>query len=156
MKICPRLTLPKNQGFTLVEMMVTMVLIIALLYFLITTVSQTQAVMTRTTEKVAQFQSARSGFEAMTRRLSQATLNTYWRAHDNDITTATTAFKFRRQSELHFISGPTKRFLGPPHSCQILLLPWRRPTPPTRCFSGTDGLFRRYHAGWNRPAAHLP
>ena len=112
MKICPRLTLPKNQGFTLVEVMVTMVLVIALLYFLITTVSQTQAVMTRTTEKVAQFQSARSGFEAMTRRLSQATLNTYWRAHDNDITTATTAFKFRRQSELHFISGPTKRFFS--------------------------------------------
>ncbi len=102
----------KNQGFTLVEVMLTTVLIIGLMYFLVTAVSQTQTVMTRTTEKVVQFQSARSGFEAMTRRLSQATLNTYWRAHDGDVTTATTAFKFRRQSELQFISGPTKRFFG--------------------------------------------
>ena len=86
--------------------------IAGLMYFLITTIDQTQKVWVRTTEKVVEFQSARSAFESMTRRLSQATLNAYWRAHEGDPTTSKAAFKFRRQSELQFISGPTERFFG--------------------------------------------
>jgi uncharacterized protein (TIGR02599 family) len=51
--------------------------------------------------RIQQFRSARNAFETMTRRLSQATLNTYW---DYDNPSAPT--KYLRQSELRFISGP--------------------------------------------------
>jgi uncharacterized protein (TIGR02599 family) len=74
-------------------------------------VDQTQRVWQRTRSKTTQFQSARAAFDAMARRLSQATLNTYWRAHETDVTTEIAQLRFRRQSELQFISGPTTRFL---------------------------------------------
>ncbi len=92
--------------------MLSTAVIAGLMYFLISTIDQTQKVWVRTNEKITEFQSARSAFESMTRRLSQATLNTYWRAHDTDISTAKAAFKFRRQSELQLISGPAARFFG--------------------------------------------
>ena len=105
-------TVSNRAGFTLIELLLSTAVIAGLMYFMISTIDQTQKVWVRTSEKVTEFQSARSAFESMTRRLSQATLNTYWRAHDTDPTNAVAAFKFRRQSELQFISGPTKRFFG--------------------------------------------
>lgn len=105
-------SLSNKAGFTLIELLLSTAVIAGLMYFLITTIDQTQKVWVRSTEKVVEFQSARSAFESMTRRLSQATLNAYWRAHEGDPTTAKAAFKFRRQSELQFISGPTQRFFG--------------------------------------------
>ncbi len=101
-----------GAGFTLIELLLSTVVIAGLMYFLVATIDQTQKVWVRTTEKVVEFQSARSAFESMTRRLSQATLNAYWRAHDTDRSAASVSFKFRRQSELQFISGPTERFFG--------------------------------------------
>ena len=101
-----------RAGFTLVELMLSVAVIAALMYFMISTIDQTQKVWVRTSEKITEFQSARSAFESMTRRMSQATLNTYWLAHDDNIDAVKAAFKFRRQSELQFISGPTKRFFG--------------------------------------------
>ena len=92
--------------------MLSVAVIAALMYFMVATIDQTQKVWVRNSEKVSEFQSARSAFESMTRRLSQATLNAYWRAHDTDVASTKAAFKFRRQSELQFISGPTKRFFG--------------------------------------------
>lgn len=86
-------------------------LIASIMLLLLTTVEQTQRVWTRTTEKATQFQAARAAFESLTRRLSQATLNTYYRAHDTDISVSQAKLRFRRQSELQFISGPTARLL---------------------------------------------
>ena len=95
----------RRNGFTLVELMVSTALIALLMLLLLGTVDQTQNVWKRTTAKVAQFQASRAAFEAMNRRLSQATLNTYYRATDSNSTLATAELLFRRQSELQFISG---------------------------------------------------
>ena len=95
----------KQGAFTLVELMVSTALIALLMSLLLGTVDQTQNVWKRTTAKVAQFQASRAAFEAMNRRLSQATLNTYWRAHDGTSTNAAANFLFRRHSELQFLSG---------------------------------------------------
>ena len=92
-------------GFTLVELMVSTGLIALLMLLLLGTVDQTQNVWKRTTAKVAQFQASRAAFEAMNRRLSQATLNTYYRATDTQSGNAKAELLFRRQSELQFISG---------------------------------------------------
>ncbi|MDB6153058.1 MAG: Verru Chthon cassette protein [Chthoniobacteraceae bacterium] len=102
----------RERAFTLVEIMISTGLISVIMLLLVGTIDQTQRVWKRTTEKTSQFQAARGAFESMNRRLSQATLNTYWRAHEVDTNLQTSDFLFRRQSELQFISGPTRRFFG--------------------------------------------
>ncbi len=97
------------QGFTLVEVMVSAALIVIVLGFLLTTVNETQRVITGTTSRVNQFQSSRVAFEALTRTLSQATLNTYW---DMDYDSNTNPTNYRRQSDMHFYSGPVDKLLA--------------------------------------------
>ena len=95
---------PRNahSAFTLVELVVSCALIVAILGLLLTSVDQTRRVVNSTTARVAQFQAARAGFDAMTRNLSQATLNTYW---DLDFDPASgNPTGYRRQSDLHFVS----------------------------------------------------
>ena len=94
-----------RSGFTLVELMVSTGLIALLMLLLLGTVDQTQNVWKRTTAKITQFQASRAAFEAMNRRLSQATLNTYYRATDTSSGNSKADYLFRRQSELQFISG---------------------------------------------------
>jgi uncharacterized protein (TIGR02599 family) len=96
----------RRSAFTLVEMMVSTSILALVMLMLLSTVDQTQKIWTRSTSKVSQFQSARAAFEAMTRNLSQATLNTYY-----DVERSTEAADFgepiayARASELHFVSG---------------------------------------------------
>src|SRR5436190_16349610 len=92
---------PIATGFTLVELLVSTTLIAAIMFLLLSIVDSTQRVWQRTTEKAGQFQAARNAFEAMTRQLSQATLNTYWRTYDNDSTNTNiqASFQFRRHAE---------------------------------------------------------
>ncbi len=96
---------PRRAGFTLVELLVSTALIALLMGLLLSTVDQTGRVWQRTTAKSAQFQASRAAFDAMTRRLSQATLNTFYRAYDANTRNATADFLFRRQSELQFLTG---------------------------------------------------
>ena len=102
----------RRSGFTIVELLASTALLLGVLVLLVGTVDQTQRVWRRTSEKTTQFQSARAAFEAMTRRLSQATLNTYWRAFETDMENEQADFRFRRQSELQFLSGPAERIFG--------------------------------------------
>ena len=94
------------HGFTLVELLVSTAILAGLMVLLLNTVDQTQRVWSRATAKASQFQAARGAFEAMSRRMGQATLNTYWRAYDVQLTNPKADLKFRRQSELQFLSGP--------------------------------------------------
>lgn len=127
-------SLSTKAAFTLIELLLSTAVIAGLMYFLITTIDQTQKVWVRSTEKVVEFQSARSAFESMTRRLSQATLNAYWRAHDTDVASTKAAFKFRRQSELQFISGPTQRFFGASPQLSNLSTPLEQAYPTHAVF----------------------
>src|SRR3954471_20643795 len=92
-----------SSAFTLVEGMVSLALICLIMAMLLNTVNSTQQLWQKTTAKATQFQAAREGFEAMTRRLSQATLNTYYRAYDRDTANTIAELQFRRQSELQFM-----------------------------------------------------
>jgi uncharacterized protein (TIGR02599 family) len=91
-------------AFTLTEVLVSSALIVAIMALMLTTVDQTSRTINSTTARVTQFQSARIAFEAMTRNLSQATLNTYW---DLDRDANKNPQRYRRQSDLHFVSGRT-------------------------------------------------
>jgi len=90
-----------RAGFTILEVMVASAVFIMLLGLLMSTISQTSLVTRRATEKVSAFQGARSAFELITSKLSQATMNSYW-----DYDSPTNPTKYIRKSELHFVVRP--------------------------------------------------
>ncbi len=90
-----------KSAFTLVELLVGMALLSMLVVLLLGITNETAGITQRAGAKIEQFRAARTAFETITRRLSQATLNTYW---DYDDASAPT--RYLRQSELRFISGP--------------------------------------------------
>lgn len=92
--------LTRGAAFTLIELLVSMAILAMIVMIMVSMVSQTTSIWSKTTGKVEQFRSAREGYEAMTRRLGQATLNTYW-DYDNPATPK----KYIRKSELRFLSG---------------------------------------------------
>ncbi len=99
----------RRGGFTLVELLVATVVLLLIMAILLTVTTQAGNLWRTTTAKMEQFRGARDAFESMTRRLSQATLNTYW-----DYDNATTPTRYVRQSELRFISGNTVALAGTP------------------------------------------
>jgi uncharacterized protein (TIGR02599 family) len=68
----------RRRGFTLVELLVSIVI----LAFMVTAISvignQTNQIWTSSNRRIEQFQNARNAFEVMTRTISQATLNSYY------------------------------------------------------------------------------
>jgi uncharacterized protein (TIGR02599 family) len=98
-------TYPRNlswrAAFTLVELMVSLALISVLMLIVVQITNQTSATWRYTATKAEQFREARTAFDTMTRRISQATLNTYW-DYDDPVAPK----QYIRQSELRFISGP--------------------------------------------------
>jgi uncharacterized protein (TIGR02599 family) len=94
----------RSHGFTLVEVMVAAGIVVVIMVVLLGMTDQTQRLVKATSSKVEQFQQARAGFEAMTRRLSQATLNSFW---DYVYAPNTgTPIGYARKAELRFRSGP--------------------------------------------------
>lgn len=113
MKALVRLsTQQRNQGFTLVEVLASTALLILIMVLVLNTVDQTQKVWSRASAKVSQFQAARNAYEGMTSRIAQATLNTYYRAFDENSTEETSSLTYTRDSELQFITGPASKFFS--------------------------------------------
>src|SRR5437870_731932 len=75
--------LQSTQAFTLVEVMVSTVIVVILAGILISATDMTAKSFARTSSKIEQFSEARRGFEVMTRRLAEATLNTYYDYYDS-------------------------------------------------------------------------
>jgi uncharacterized protein (TIGR02599 family) len=109
-------TAPERSAFTLVEVLVSTAIVVLLGALLLQSIQATSLVWRSGRSKIEQFREARDGFEAMTRRLSVATLNTYYdylnnqgrtRAQVNPVTFIPQSYA--RYSELRFISGPTER-----------------------------------------------
>ena len=117
-------------AFTLVELLVSMTVLIILVGILASLLHASQSLLASTTSQIQKFQEAREAFEVVTRRLSQATLNTYLDYFDqsgNARTAANTStfvpFQYGRQSELRFISGDARTLLTG--------------SPPRRLYRGT-------------------
>jgi len=105
-----------NSAFTLVEVMVSSVILVMIAGMVATMTSQTAATWRYTTGKIEQFSGARDAFESLTTHLSQATLNTYYDYFDasgqpRTVNNATTFVPkaYGRQSELRFICGSIDR-----------------------------------------------
>ena len=102
-----RLAPPALPAFTLIEVLVAATILIVMVGFMLAVADQSARIMRSTSGKIEQFRQARQGFERMTTRLSQATLNTYW-----DYNNATTPTRYERRSELRFLSGSASTLLG--------------------------------------------
>lgn len=114
---------PSRAGFTLIEVMVATVIVVILAGILISATDLTARSFSRTSAKIEQFSEARRGFEVMTRRLAEATLNTYFDYYNDKGEPRPSLLTRRgeanynqfvnfqpstygRQSELRFVSGP--------------------------------------------------
>ncbi len=114
-----------RRGFTLVELLVAMTILVLVLILAAQMIAATSKLWKNTTSKIEAFQAARDGFQLMTDELRQATVNTYWDyftakgqtiAQWNISNLSGTSIDgnasfipaaYGRQSELHFISGPS-------------------------------------------------
>lgn len=100
------------RGFTLVELMLSVVLIGLLAVILASMTSATANSWQYTSSKIEQFRSATNAFDTITRRLSQATLNTSWDYHYPSGITTQPPDKYVRQSDLRFLSGRAETLFG--------------------------------------------
>ena len=132
-----------RRGFTLVELMLSVSLIALIALMLVSMTNSTAATWRYTTGRIEQFRSADAAFESITRRLSQATLNTYWDYFDasgNARTPANAASfvpkTYGRQSDLRFITGKTETLAGTttprrPTQCVFFQAPFGFVADPT-------------------------
>jgi len=101
-----------RPAFSLIELMVSVAVLSILLVIVFQMLDQMQKTYKRTRQTVTEFKDARSGFEEMGRRIGQATMNAYF-AYEAGQTSTLYGRKFPygkaiiRQSELHFVSGPS-------------------------------------------------
>ena len=103
------MTAQRHAAFTLVEMLVSTAVVLLLISIMIAAVSQVSSVWQRAVAKGEQFREARDGFDGMTTRLAQATLDVHWEYDNPALPT-----KYRRDSNLRFISGPANQLIGAP------------------------------------------
>lgn len=99
-----------QSAFTLVELMVACAVMAVMLVLISVAIGQVSNGVKSSSAKVEAFQSARAGFETVTRALSVATLNTYWDYYDSANNPRSSAnytnfipANYGRQSDLHFL-----------------------------------------------------
>ncbi len=142
---------PKTRllaAFTLVEMMVSMAIIAILGLILVQLTSQTSSTWQYTTRKTEEFRDARRAFEAMSRKIGQATLNTYW---DYQYNGTQTPVAYGRQSELQFVCGGMQSATGTSGTngaISPLLAGTKSATTPLR---PTHGIFFQAPLGYVAP-----
>ncbi|CAN5794445.1 hypothetical protein BH09VER1_BH09VER1_19340 [soil metagenome] len=101
-----------RRGFTLVEMLVAVTVFLMILVVVFQVTKATTSIWKNSSGKIAAFAEARGAFEAMTRTISQATLNTYVDYEDSSgafrdpgaIGTFVPT-KYARRSDLQFLCG---------------------------------------------------
>ncbi|HEY0256386.1 MAG TPA: Verru_Chthon cassette protein C [Candidatus Methylacidiphilales bacterium] len=101
----------KRRGFTLVEMLVATAILVIIVGILFGMTQEMSKVWTSSAGKIEAFRTSRGAFDALTRTLSQATLNTYYDYFDSSGVSASSPgfngrpFSYGRQSDLQFVSG---------------------------------------------------
>jgi uncharacterized protein (TIGR02599 family) len=103
-----------RRGFSLVEMMTAVAVFSMVMVLVFQMLEKTTNIWKTSKDSVSEFKDARVAFEAITRRLSQATLNTYWQIEmfQGQTSNVPVARQYQRMSELHFVSGPAEDIVG--------------------------------------------
>lgn len=95
------------QGFTLLEMLVSMVGLVILVTLLAMLNNSTIQIWKRNSGQSDLFQASRLAFDMLNRHLNQATLNVYW-----DYDNPNTPTRYLRKSDLAFVSGEASSLLS--------------------------------------------
>jgi len=107
----------QGAAFTLIELLVSITFLVILMLVVTQVIGIVQRSWVRANSRVSQFREARRAFDTISRNLSQATLNTYWANNLQQISSDAlgqaiqSPTSYKRQSELHFICGPTSQIL---------------------------------------------
>lgn len=101
----------REEAFSLIELLVATVILLGIAAILISTTGQAGQIFKRTAGKIEQFGEARRAYENVTRRLAEATLNTYWDYAYKTVGTSRVPSGYVRQSELRFRSGPMQTLI---------------------------------------------
>jgi uncharacterized protein (TIGR02599 family) len=110
----------RRNGFTLIELMISMTFLVVLMLVVSNMVSVIQRTWVRANSRVSVFREARMAFDRMSKTLAQATLNPYWEsavdilAPDSLAQERTRAKRYVRQSELQFVCGPSGQIMQTP------------------------------------------
>ena len=112
----------RRSGFTLIELMVASAILAMMVGLFFVVISQMTGGIKTSTAKMDAFQSARTGFEAVSRTLGIASLNTYWDYFDSSrnprgANANFTPALYGRQSDLHFLTK-TQPFFSAPGSLE--------------------------------------
>ena len=101
-----------KRGFTLIELMLSVAILAVMVLMLTSVLSNMQNVVARSQAQVEEFEDARLAFEAMARKLSQATLNSYWGyVYDDPKAANPTPKYYTRLSDLHYTSDVAKNLV---------------------------------------------
>ncbi|MEI8340870.1 MAG: prepilin-type N-terminal cleavage/methylation domain-containing protein [Verrucomicrobiota bacterium] len=116
-----------SRGFTLVELLVSMSILVLMTVLMLSVVSSTQNIWRQNASRTEEFREARRAFDRINQQLAQATLNVYWDYVDasGNPRSATSGYSYTtgtfqptayfRLSELRFIITRASG-LTPPHS----------------------------------------
>jgi len=104
------------RGFTLIEIMVATAILVLMMSIVFSIINQTTDVWKKSKDRIAAYQAARNGFDALSRTLAQATLNTYLAYVKADGTLGQIGVDdpqgYAPYSELHLISGNSSVLLS--------------------------------------------
>ncbi len=133
----PRVKAARGKAFTILELLVATAVLSLIMVVMLSLITQTSSVWRSSSARIEAFQSARRGFETLTRSLEQATLNTYW-----DYDNPNDPKAYRRKSELHFLvaDAGTDGLPGTPGTGQAIFFqaPANRTTSTN--YDGLTGL----------------
>ncbi|HAA88843.1 MAG TPA: prepilin-type cleavage/methylation domain-containing protein [Verrucomicrobiales bacterium] len=101
-----------NRAFTLLELMVSMVVLSLIMLLVFRMLDSTTRTWSNAQARVSTFKEARVAFEGMTRRISQAMLNTYFDYQYPGNNPRQRPRGYERKSDLHFISGKSEDLLA--------------------------------------------
>jgi uncharacterized protein (TIGR02599 family) len=140
-----------QKGFTLVELITAMTVLILILGIIAAATNSARSTMQRSQVEIGAFAVARSAFEDMSAKLSQATLNTYWDYYDStgksrgsyaaagagNVATSFIPNTYGRTSDLHFwIKQNTQQ----PYCGQEVYFQTPVAYSPTSNYQDTQGL----------------
>lgn len=108
-----------RRGFTILEILVSSAIFLVIVLVLVEASARVGSLWKSSAGRISSFQAARAGFDALTRALSQATLNTYFDYVDRDGNyrdplnpSGFVPAGFKRASELHFVCGDAPALTG--------------------------------------------
>ncbi len=101
-RMIPPFFRPNKKAFSLLEVLVSMFILTIIIWISFTFIRAFSLGWSKARSSTEMFREARTAFEIVTRKLSQATLNTYW---DYQLDERGKPSRYVRASDLHFLCG---------------------------------------------------